>query len=259
MPGARQRRHRPLIFGLLLCTMAVGAPPAAEEGDTREWAVPMSHSSGQTVSLIANQVVVLVWKLDLAEVEAELALAGLHRGVGAGVQFGLVLNGEQRRVHDFPADDAEVRWHLAFSSGELDGGVLEAQLYIITPDGDGPVGRMTGRFELRLRHLSDPAHHSEGGVHELDAPAPGDACRAAHLRDDREGEECRASLENARALSDWVAIDQVVPLRRELVDVERQIGKFGLDGFAQDGPSEYGFLTDFPALQRLVGAAGFCG
>lgn len=46
-----------------------------------------------------------MWQLDLAEVEAELALAGLHRGVGVGVQFGLVLNGEQMRVQDFPTDD----------------------------------------------------------------------------------------------------------------------------------------------------------
>ena len=207
------------------------------EGDTSDWAVPVSHSSGQTVMLIGNQMLVLVWKLRPVAVAAEMALHGV--GAAVGLQVGLVLDGEFVQVHDFPKEGGLLQWHIEFSVNEFVGGV-RAQLYVSGPD--GPVGRMTRPLELRVRQMriSEYAEVLEklkaeeggqGGAREGNVSSSPDT----HLLDENgggylpePGDLNTTRREKARVCSPWDTPGDVVALRRVLDDVNLQVLRLNL-------------------------------
>mmetsp|Transcript_18119 Transcript_18119/g.40742 ORF Transcript_18119/g.40742 Transcript_18119/m.40742 type:complete len:311 (+) Transcript_18119:134-1066(+) len=239
-PCGWQRRVQRLSSFFLLGMIAslLREASSEDEGDTCDWAVPVSHSSGQTVWLIASQVMVLVWKLDPVTVEAEWTLVGLHGGVGAEeLQFGLFLNGELAMVRDWPQHGGLLlTFHLTFD-GRTDGEFLEAQLQMSTPDA-GPVGRMTGQMQLQLRPLTiERAQHPQ----------------SAGGRDGNADSRCPAALLGGECHGGPVEDAHAVGLRRQVLDdVDKQVRKF-----AQD-QSWYANWVDGAAMRRLVKAHGFC-
>lgn len=62
--------------------------------DVPVWAVLLSHFPGQTVYKLADQPLVLAWRLDLDAVQAEMQRSGMDDGVRADdLEFGLVVDG----------------------------------------------------------------------------------------------------------------------------------------------------------------------
>ena len=227
---------RKSIFYVLFIigSFAGGAVDAAEEGGTSDWAVPVSHFSGQTVILIGNQKLVLEWNLDPVAVQAEMAMFG----VGAQqLQIGLVLDGEFMRAQDFPKGGALLRWHLELFVTDFLVAV-QAQLYVSAPD--GPVGRMTRPLELHVRQIRSSDYsemldnlkaEEEGGARQGDAPP----CPDAHVLDEKGG-EClpgpgdlaAAQREKAGVFSSWDAPADVVALRKVLDDVNLRVVRLHL-------------------------------
>jgi hypothetical protein len=221
---------------LIIGSFAGGAAEAEEEGDTSDWAVCVSHSSGSTVMLIEDQMLVLVWKLDSVAVEAEMAFYGEDT---QQLQVGLFLNGEFVSVQDVPnlsKGDVLLQFNLDFPMYES-GGFARVQLYVSKPD--GPVRGITRPLELRI-HKMRPSEYSaileklkeeeDDDARESDASA----CPDAHHFDDIGG-DCppfaAARREKAGVFSPWDSPDDVVALRRALDDVNLQVFRTNPSGW----------------------------
>ena len=91
--------HWPVVI-LVLAMNALGASSPAvsrrptPQTDVPVWAVLLSHFPGQTVYKLADQPLVLAWRLDLDAVQAEMQRSGMDDGVRADdLEFGLVVDG----------------------------------------------------------------------------------------------------------------------------------------------------------------------
>ena len=160
------KRRKDGVYELSLCPMA----HKIFSDSAPEWAVPLSHVSGQTVYLRAEQSLILAWRINLDAVQAEAARSGLDGSVRIeGLEFGLVVDGELLTFHNLPAGgstELTFRLNPSFGVGATWGLGDDVRLGLqVTMRGqDGPIGRMTEKMELLVREFQDRVVAENAGI-----------------------------------------------------------------------------------------------
>jgi hypothetical protein len=171
--------------------------------DVPVWAVLLSHVPGQTVYKLADQPLVLAWRLDLDAVQAEMQRSGMDDGVRADdLEFGLVVDGELATLPGRPGSgsrDQLLFWLLEKTWG-MESGTLSLQLVINGPD--GPIGRATEQVQLVVRVWWSEFHGAQGAGQNALKPKCAAPIRLHHTLVGRLGDQ----------LFQWASISGIASL-----------------------------------------------